>query len=69
MLSPSSLETVYSDAWHRCKLERKRQASTGRADSGIGNGAEGPTEDEVGLHVGPASHSIVTIYGIGTFVP
>jgi hypothetical protein len=22
MLSPSNLETVYSDAWERCKLER-----------------------------------------------
>jgi len=24
MLSPSSLENVYSDAWERCKLERGR---------------------------------------------
>jgi hypothetical protein len=60
------------DRLQRClaavQAGEKWQATTGRTDSGVGNGLEGAKEDEVRLHGGPASHSIVTIYG-GTASP
>lgn len=58
MLSTSSLEQVYTDAWVQDREERAQRAlAAGRTDPGAGDGVEGVEEREKGKFNGKFDES------------